>query len=362
MAAGNGGISMELKIEKATQLKQKPDQSKLGFGNYYTDHMFIMDYSKEKGWHDARIVPYQPLSLDPACMVLHYGQATFEGLKAYHSVNGEILLFRPEKNMERLNISNERLCIPSFDGDFVIEAIKKLVNIDKDWIPTEPGTSLYIRPFIIATDAHVGVHPSNTYKFMVILSPVGAYYEEGINPVKIYVEDEYCRAVKGGTGFAKTAANYASSLKAQEVAAEKGYTQVLWLDGIEKKYIEEVGTMNVMFVIDNEVITPALNGSILSGITRMSAIELLRDAGYKVTERRISIDEVIQAADEGRLNEAFGTGTAAVISPIGELIYEDKHIVINNGEIGPVSQKIYDTITGIQSGSLEDKYGWITKA
>lgn len=353
---------MELKIEKAKTLKEKPDQKHLGFGNYYTDHMFVMDYTEGKGWHDARIVPYAPLSLDPACMVLHYGQATFEGLKAYHGKNDEVLLFRPEKNMERLNISNERLCIPQFDGDFVKEAIKTLVRIEKDWIPTDPGTSLYIRPFIIATDNHVGVHPSHTYKFMVILSPVGAYYESGIDPVKIYVEDEYCRAVRGGTGYAKTAANYASSLKAQEVAEAKGYTQVLWLDGIEKKYIEEVGTMNVMFVIDGEVITPELNGSILSGITRMSAIELLRDAGLTVTERKISIDEVLRAAETGHLDEAFGTGTAAVISPIGQLYFEGKEYVINNGEIGPISQKIYDTITGIQSGAVEDKYGWITKA
>lgn len=353
---------MKLRIEKSTTLKQKPDMSNLGFGNYYTDHMFVMDYEVGQGWYDPRIVPYAPILMDPASMVLHYGQSTFEGLKAYRSVNDEILLFRPEKNMARLNISNERLCIPQFDSEFMIEAIKELVTIEKDWIPTELGTSLYIRPFVIATDVHVGVHPSHTYKFFVILSPVGAYYAEGINPVKIYVEDEFCRAVKGGTGFTKTAANYATSLKAQEVAIEKGYTQVLWLDGVEKKYIEEVGTMNVMFVVDGEVITPELNGSILSGITRMSAIELLRESGYKVTERRISMQEIADAAKAGKLDEAFGTGTAAVISPIGELIWEDEHIVINNNQIGPVSQKIYDTVTGIQSGTVEDKYGWITKA
>ena len=353
---------MELTIEKTTHPKQKPDFNNLGFGNYYTDHMFIMDYTEGQGWHDARIVPYGPLSLDPSCMVLHYGQATFEGLKAYHTADGSINLFRIDKNMERLNRSNERLCIPTFDGEFVADCIRKLVRIDADWIPTAPGTSMYIRPFIIATDNHVGVHPSHTYKFMVILSPVGAYYATGINPVKIYVEDGYVRAVRGGLGYAKTAANYAASLKAQEVAEQKGYTQVLWLDGIEKKYIEEVGTMNVMFVIDGEVITPELNGSILPGITRMSAIELLRDAGYKVTERRISIQEVIEAAQNGHLDEAFGTGTAAVISPIGQLYFEGKEFVINHGEIGPVSHKIYDTITGIQSGAVADKYGWITKA
>lgn len=352
----------EIKFIERQNLKEKPDMNNLGFGNYYTDYMFVMDYTEGKGWHDARIEPYGPLTMDPASMVLHYGQATFEGLKAYYGVNGDIRLFRPEKNMARLNESNKRLCIPEFDGDFVIEGIKKLVNIEKEWIPTAPGTSLYIRPFVIATDVHVGVHPSHTYKFIVILSPVGAYYKEGINPVKIYVEDDFVRAVKGGLGYAKTAANYAASLKSQVIAEEKGYTQVLWLDGIERKYIEEVGTMNVMFVIDGEVVTPELNGSILPGITRMSTIELLRDAGYKVTERRVSIEEVFEAAENGKLDEAFGTGTAAVISPIGLLEWEGKKVVINDGKIGPISQKVYDTITGIQSGAVEDKFGWVTKA
>ncbi len=352
----------EIKFIESQNLKEKPDMNNLGFGNYYTDYMFVMDYTEGKGWHDARIEPYGPLTMDPASMVLHYGQATFEGLKAYYGVNGDIRLFRPEKNMARLNESNKRLCIPEFDGDFVIEGIKKLVNIEKEWIPTAPGTSLYIRPFVIATDVHVGVHPSHTYKFIVILSPVGAYYKEGINPVKIYVEDDFVRAVKGGLGYAKTAANYAASLKSQVIAEEKGYTQVLWLDGIERKYIEEVGTMNVMFVIDGEVVTPELNGSILPGITRMSTIELLKDAGYKVTERRVSIEEVFEAAGNGKLDEAFGTGTAAVISPIGLLEWEGKKVVINDGKIGPISQKVYDTITGIQSGAVEDKFGWVTKA
>lgn len=352
----------EIKFIESQNLKEKPDMNNLGFGNYYTDYMFVMDYTEGKGWHDARIEPYGPLTMDPASMVLHYGQATFEGLKAYYGVNGDIRLFRPEKNMARLNESNKRLCIPEFDGDFVIEGIKKLVNIEKEWIPTAPGTSLYIRPFVIATDVHVGVHPSHTYKFIVILSPVGAYYKEGINPVKIYVEDDFVRAVKGGLGYAKTAANYAASLKSQVIAEEKGYTQVLWLDGIERKYIEEVGTMNVMFVIDGEVVTPELNGSILPGITRMSTIELLKDAGYKVTERRVSIEEVFEAAENGKLDEAFGTGTAAVISPIGLLEWEGKKVVINDGKIGPISQKVYDTITGIQSGAVEDKFCWVTKA
>ena len=351
---------MEIKVELAKTLKEKPDMSNLSFGTVYTDHMFEMDYTEGIGWHDARIVPYHSLMMDPASMVLHYGQSTFEGLKAYKTPEGTIRLFRPEKNFERLNISNERLVIPKLDVDFCVEALKKLVEIEKDWIPTGEGTSLYIRPFCIATDVHVGVHPSKTYKFMIILSPVGSYYKEGINPVKIYVEDEYCRAVRGGMGFTKTAGNYAASLIAQETAEKKGYTQVLWLDGVEKKYIEEVGTMNIMFVINGEVITPELNGSILSGITRRSAIELLKDKGYKVTERKISIQEVYEAYENGTLNEVFGTGTAAVISPVGELIWEDKHMVINGGKIGPVSQTVYDTITGIQSGKIEDPYGWVT--
>ncbi|AEY66395.1 branched-chain amino acid aminotransferase [Clostridium sp. BNL1100] len=349
---------MNISITKTTSPKQKPDQNNLGFGSYFTDHMFIMDYTEGKGWHDPRIVPYAPLEMDPASMVLHYGQAIFEGLKAYKAKNGHILLFRPDKNMARVNSSNERLVIPRIDEDFGVQAIKELVNVDSDWIPDAPGTSLYIRPFIIATDPFLGVRPSDTYKFIVILSPVGAYYKEGMNPVKIYVENNYVRAVKGGLGFAKTVANYASSLKAQVEAKHSGYTQVLWLDGIEKKYIEEVGTMNVFFKIDGEVITPSLEGSILPGITRMSTIEMLRKSGVKVTERRISIQELYDAHAAGKLDEAFGTGTAAVISPIGEFNWDGNVIAVNGGEIGPVAQQVYDTITGIQSGELEDTFGW----
>lgn len=352
----------EIRIELTKNKRAKPaDQNKLGFGNYYTDHMFIMNYDEGEGWHDARIVPYADLALDPAAMCLHYGQEVFEGLKAYRTPDGSVALFRPEKNMERMNLSNERLCIPQIDEAFAVEAIKKLVEVDEEWIPTAEGTSLYIRPFIIAVDPHVGVHPAHHLLFIVILSPVGAYYPEGLNPVKIYVESNYVRAVKGGMGFAKTGGNYAASLKAQDEASKSGYTQVLWLDGVERKYIEEVGTMNVFFVIDNEVITPALQGSILGGITRMSCIELLRSWGYKVTERRLSIEEVAQAAKEGRLNEAFGSGTAAVISPIGELKWDDDIMKINDGEIGPISQKLYDGLTAIQWGKAEDKFGWVKK-
>jgi branched-chain amino acid aminotransferase len=317
-----------------------------------------MDYTEGIGWHDPRIEPYAPLSLDPSTMVLHYGQAIFEGLKAYKTKDGRILLFRPNKNMERVNVSNERLCIPPIDPEFAVEAIKAIVKVDQDWIPEAEGTSLYIRPFIISTDPYLGVRASLTYKFIIILSPVGAYYPEGINPVKIYVESNYVRAVKGGIGFAKTPGNYAASLKAQVEAHEKGFTQVLWLDGVEKKYIEEVGTMNVFFKINGEVITPSLEGSILAGITRDSTLALLKDWGVPATERRISIQELFEAHANGQLEEAFGTGTAAVISPMGELNWNGKQILINNGQIGELSAKIYNTITGIQSGTLEDKYGW----
>lgn len=353
---------MEIKITRTSAPKQKPaDQTKLGFGNYYTDHMFIMNYDEGEGWHDARIVPYGPIPLDPAAMCLHYGQEVFEGLKAYKTPDGGIQLFRPDKNMARLNVSNERLCIPLVDEAFCVEAVKKLVEVDKDWIPDAPGTSLYIRPFIFAVDPHVGVHPAHHLLFVIILSPVGAYYPKGLNPVDIYVEQNYVRAVKGGMGFTKTAGNYAASLKAQDEAEKIGYTQVLWLDGVERKYIEEVGTMNVFFVIGDEVITPALTGSILSGVTRMSVIDLLRSKGYKVSERRISVQELFDAHDNGTLKEAFGTGTAAVISPIGTFEWNGKKITVADGGIGPLSQMLYDTLTGIQFGKIPDEFGWTVR-
>jgi len=352
---------MDIKIVKTTTPKEKPAANALGFGKHFTDHMFVMDYSVEKGWHDARIVPYGPIEIEPSCMVLHYGQAIFEGLKAYKSADGGVLLYRPFENMKRLNRSNDRLCIPQIDVDFAVEAIKQLVLLEKDWIPEGDGTSLYIRPFIFGTDNALGVHPSNTYKFIVILSPVGSYYAGGLTPVKIWVESEYVRAVRGGIGFAKTAGNYAASLKAQEVAGKQGYSQVLWLDGVEQKYVEEVGAMNIFFKIDGEIVTPALNGSILAGITRDSVIEVLRGNGYKVTEKKISIDEIYEAYKAGKLEEVFGTGTAAVISPVGELCYRDEKMVINNNEIGQVSQFLYDTITGMQKGAIEDKYNFTYK-
>lgn len=350
---------LNIRYELTTAKKEKPDQSKLGFGQYFTDHMFIMNYAADMGWYDPRIIRYQPLSLDPSTMVFHYAQEMFEGLKAYKSPEGEILLFRPQKNIERMNNTNKRICIPEIEPDDVLQAIKAIVDCDKDWVPELDGTSLYIRPFIIATDARLGVHASKTYMFIIILSPVGAYYATGINPVKIYVEDEYVRAVKGGTGAAKIGGNYASSLIGQQKAEKLGYAQVLWLDGIEHKYIDEVGAMNVFFVIDNEVITPSITeGSILPGVTRASCIELLEKWGYKVTERKLALEEVYNAAKNGTLKEAFGTGTAAVISPIGELNNHGDVIYLNDGKIGEISRRLYDTLTGIQWGKLDDTFGW----
>lgn len=348
-----------LQITRTLTANPKPKpEGKLGFGKIFTDHMFIMDYSEEKGWHDARIVPYGEISLYPACMVFHYGQEMFEGMKAYRAPDGRILLFRPDKNIERMNNTNTRMCIPHVDPADALQAICEIVKTDADWIPTEPGTSLYIRPFIIATDPFLGVHPSKTYKFIIILSPSGSYYAAGLAPVKICVEDEYVRAVKGGTGFAKVGGNYAASLIGQENAEKKGYAQVLWLDGIEHRYIDEVGAMNVFFVIGDKIVTPKLEGNILPGVTRDSVILYLRAKGYDVEERRITIDEVYEAGRTGELKEMFGTGTAAVISPVGLLDWHGRKLEINNNEIGPVSQMLYNGITGIQFGNAADEFGW----
>ncbi|HHU61952.1 MAG: branched-chain amino acid aminotransferase [Bacillota bacterium] len=352
---------MKISLVKTTDAKPKPDENNLGFGRFFTDHMFIMDYEVEKGWHDPRIVQYAPLKMDPSTAVFHYGQAVFEGMKAFKDKEGKIRLFRPEQNMARLNRSNERMCIPKIDENFALKAIKKLIEIESDWIPTAPGTSLYVRPFIIATDITLGVHPAHNYYFMVILSPVGAYYAEGINPVSIYVEPHYVRAVRGGTGHAKAAGNYAGSLIAQQKAAQKGYSQVLWLDGLERKYIEEVGAMNVFFNISGELITPDLGDSVLPGITRDSVITLLKSWGIPVVERRLSVEELFKAHAEGKLIEAFGCGTAAVISPIGKLEWQGQEIEVTGGKIGELTQRIYDTITGIQSGKIEDEFGWVQK-
>ena len=350
---------MEIKIERAKTLKEKPDQNNLGFGTYFTDHMFMMDYTEGVGWHDARIVPYAPIAMDPATMVLHYAQETFEGLKAYRNPKGEITLFRPEMNARRMINSNKRICMTELPEDMFVEAVEAIVKYEQDWIPTAKDTSLYIRPFMFASEASVGVHPAKSYTFVIILSPVGSYYPEGVNPVKIWVEDEYVRAVKGGTGFTKCGGNYAASIAAQVKAESHGYTQVLWLDGVHRKYVEEVGTMNVMFLIDDTVVTAPLEGSVLPGVTRDSIIHILKDWGYKVEERELSIDELMEAGRNGKLKEAFGTGTAAVISPVGQLYYKGEEIVINDFKTGELTQKLYDTLTGIQWGRLEDKYGWV---
>lgn len=352
-------VDRRIQMELSSIRKEKPKPDQLQFGKEFTDHMFIMDYSETSGWHDARIVPYQPLSIDPSSMVFHYGQSVFEGLKAYRSPNGEAQLFRPQKNLSRINRSNDRLCIPPIDEEFALDAIKQLVSVERDWIPYGEGTSLYIRPFIISTEPFLGVAPSHNYKFIVILSPVGAYYKEGINPVKIAVENKYVRAVTGGTGEAKTGGNYASSLKAQEEANKKGFAQVLWLDGIDKHYIEEVGSMNVFFKINGEIVTPSLNGSILDGVTRNTAIQLLKHWDLPVTERKVSMEEVYQAYQDGLLEEAFGTGTAAVVSPIGQLTWNGEHLQMNEGQTGPVAKKLYETITDIQYGKKEDPFKWI---
>lgn len=351
---------MNISITRATNLKQHPEDSVLGFGKYFTDHMFLMDYSPDKGWHGARIVPYGPLPLDPATMTLHYGQEIFEGLKAYRGEDGKIRLFRAIENVRRFNRSNERLCAPQIDeGDFM-RALTELVRLEADWVPRGKDASLYIRPFLIAADPFLGVRASDTYMFVIILSPVGSYYAGGMSPTDILVEDEDVRAVRGGLGYAKTGANYAATIRAQDRAKHKGFSQVLWLDALERKYVEEIGTSNAFFKIAGTVVTPSLNGSILPGITRMSCIELLKSWGESVEERPVSIDEVVAAIENGKLDEAFASGTAAVISPIGKLSYKGRNLTVNNGEIGPLSQKLYDNLTGIQWGRLPDPFGWMT--
>jgi branched-chain amino acid aminotransferase len=350
---------MEISIARSDNLKSKPDDANLGFGSIFTDHMFNMDYDQQNGWHNPRIEPYASIVMDPATMFLHYAQGVFEGLKAYRTESGRIQLFRPRENIKRLNRSCRRMCIPEVDEGFALDAIKQLIKMEKDWVPGAPETSLYIRPTIIAMDPFLGVRASYTYRFFIILSPVGAYYPEGFNPVKILVTSEYVRAVRGGIGEAKTPGNYAASLLAGELAHAAGYTQVLWLDGVEQKYLEEVGSMNIFFVIDNEIVTPELNGSILPGITRKSVIELAKHWNEKVSERKIGIDELMQAHATGRLKEVFGAGTAAVISPVGQIKYKDQIITINDNQTGPIAQKYYKAITDLQYGKAEDPMGWI---
>ncbi len=349
---------MKISITKTTNPKTLPDSSTLGFGKVFTDHMFIMDYSADKGWHDARIVPFDYIPIHPASTVLHYGVEIFEGLKAYRRSDGEVQLFRPLENVRRMNRSAERMCLPTIPEEDALEALTTFVELEKDWVPSAEGTSLYIRPFMIGNDETLGVHAVKNATFIIITSPVGSYYKEGINPVKIMIESEDVRAVRGGTGEAKCGGNYAASNRAGERAEKLGYSQVLWLDGVHRKYIEEVGAMNVMFKINGEIVTPMLAGSILPGITRKSIIELLKSEGYKVSERLISVDELAEALENGALEEAWGCGTAAVVSPIGELSYNGKKYVINDGKIGETTQRLYDTLTGIQWGKIEDKFNW----
>ncbi|MDU4960289.1 MAG: branched-chain amino acid aminotransferase [Sporomusaceae bacterium] len=346
-------------VSKVATPGTMPDASKLGFGKIFSDHMFVMDYETGKGWHSPRIEPYKEFELSPAAMVLHYGQAIFEGIKAFHTEDGRIVIFRTEDYLERFNRSAKILCIPQMDTAFLRQALHQLISLDQKWVPGQRGTALYIRPFVVANDPYVGVKSSDHFKLFIILSPVGAYYAAGFNPVSIRVEDNYVRAIAGGIGEAKTPANYAASLRAQEEAKAEGYAQVLWLDAVHRKYIEEVGTMNIFFKINGELITPALNGSILGGITRRTVLEIAREWGVKATERQISIDEVFAAHDNGTLEEVFGSGTAAVISPVGELSWKGRKIVIANNQTGPFAHKLFDYVTGLQYGAVADIHGWI---
>ncbi|MBK1662571.1 branched-chain amino acid aminotransferase [Paracraurococcus ruber] len=345
-------------ITRSTATKPKPADDTLAFGKVLTDHMFLMDYTEGEGWHSPRIVPYAPLSLDPATSVLHYGQAIFDGLKAFRGADGQVRLFRADRHAERLNRSAKIMCMPELPVDIIRQSFDALVAVEHDWVPRAPGTSLYMRPTIIATDVFLGVHPAHSYLYFLILSPVGSYYREGVKPVRILASDSHVRAVKGGTGEAKTAANYAASLAGQQDAAQAGYTQVLYLDAVERRFLDEVGTMNIMLRIGDEVITPPLAGTILDGVTRASALQLMRDWGLKVTERPIAIEEVMAAGRDGTLREMWGTGTAAVVSPVGTLGYKGEDILINGGETGELTQKLYDTITGIQYGRTNDPHGW----
>ncbi len=350
---------MDIKVTLNPNPKKKPeDTSTLGFGKIFTDHMFCWSWNSEEGWHNPRIVPFERLSIHPASTVLHYGSEIFEGLKAYRRADGKVQLFRPIENIRRMNNSAERLCLPQMPEEDFMQAIIEFVRLEQDWTPADKGTSLYLRPFMFGNDESLGVHAVHNAEFIIIASPVGSYYKEGLNPVKIMIEDQDVRAVRGGTGYAKCGGNYAASNRAGERAEQQGYSQVLWLDGVERKYIEEVGAMNVMFKIGDEIVTPKLTGSILPGITRKSCIELLASEGITVSERLLPVDELSKAMTDGTLDEAWGCGTAAVISPIGELCYKEHKYTVNNNEIGKMSQHLYDTITGIQWGEIEDKFGW----
>jgi len=355
---------MEIKVTNVApdKMKTKPaDESQLGFGKIFSDHFFNVKYHTEKGWFDAAIEPYRPLEIDPAAMCLHYGQEIFEGMKAYRGKDGAIYLFRPMENIRRMNVSAERLCMPPIDEGLFLEGLKKLVLIDKDWIPHGSGTSLYIRPTMIATEKALGVHPSHEYLFFIIVGPVGAYYPQGFSPTKIYVSEEYVRAAVGGVGYCKAAGNYAASLYASQKAMDMGYTQVLWLDACEKKYVEEVGTSNIFFVIGDDLVTPPLSGSILPGITRNSVMEMARSWGVNVQESPLSMDDILQANGNGTLKEVFAAGTAAIVSPVGQIYFKNREYVINEGRTGALTEKLYNEILQIQYGEKEDPFGWRVK-
>ena len=352
---------MKIQITKTATPKTMPPENELGFGKVFTNHMFVMDYEAGKGWFDARIIPFQNISLHPASTVLHYGAEIFEGLKAYRRADGGVQLFRPMENIRRMNNSAERMSLPLMDENDALEILTTFVKLEEKWVPKSFGTSLYLRPFLFGNDETLGVHAVKRATFMLIGSPSGSYYKEGINPVGIMIENEDVRTVRGGTGYAKCGGNYAASTRAGERAMKKGYSQVLWLDGVERKYVEEVGAMNVMFKINGEIVTPMLTGSILPGITRKSCIEVLKSLGYKVSERLLSVDELLSALQDGTLEEAWGCGTAAVVSPIGKLAFGDDEYVVNGGKIGEVTQKLYDVLTGIQWGKVEDTFHWVYK-
>ncbi|NLC69812.1 MAG: branched-chain amino acid aminotransferase [Desulfuromonadaceae bacterium] len=353
---------MEILVQKIADSARKPhiaDESQLAFGRQFTDHMFVMDFDAGQGWHSSRIVPYGPFSMDPAALVFHYAQEIFEGLKAFRRPDGSVALFRPKDNIARFNRSAERLCMPQVDEAFFFEALKKLVRMEADWVPKSQGTSLYIRPTMIANEAVLGVKPSSRYLCYIILSPVGAYYKGGFKPVNIWISDKYVRAAPGGTGEAKTGGNYAASLYASVEAAKAGCDQVLWLDAIHRKYVEEVGSMNMLFVYDGKVVTSPLHGTILDGITRRSILTLVREMGIEVEERALSVDEIMDGAENGRLQEAFGTGTACVVSPVGQFTYGQRTVKLGNGQMGELTARLYDTLTGIQYGRLPDHHGWV---
>lgn len=349
---------MDVKIVKTQSPKAKPDMATVPFGTYFSDHMFLMDYSIDKGWYDPRIVPYAPLEVEPCSTIMQYASEVFEGLKASRTPEGKVQLFRPDENAKRMNNSAERMALPKIDVDEMVGYMKKFVEVEKDWVPSDPGTSLYLRPFIYADDPCLSLHPYHKAVFCIIACPVGNYFPDGMKPAPILIEKDDVRAVRGGTGFAKCGGNYAGAMHAGERAEKNGFSQVLWIDGVERKYVEEAGGMNVMFKINGEIVTPELNGSVLPGITRKSSLEIVKDWGMKATERLITVEELIKDAESGALEEAWMVGTAAVVCPIGELAYEDKRCVINGGKIGEVTNKLYEDLTAIQWGRVPDRYGW----